>query len=144
MFYVIRLCILHFALPKSVFRWKVCYIYFLSRGDYYTAPELYLRFYWYVGASYNGFCIVMFLYVIKYNCWLYFILVILFCIPPVNGLFHHCTILTSMFSFIFLWILYLCFLRYVFVLNNIYWIIPVYYLLLHCCHPCWPKFTIVD
>ena len=45
MLYVIRLFILRYALPKSVLHWKVCYIYFLSRGDYSTAPELYLHFY---------------------------------------------------------------------------------------------------
>ena len=27
MLYVIHLCILHYALPKSVLHWKVCYIF---------------------------------------------------------------------------------------------------------------------
>ena len=40
MFYVVRLCILHYVIPKSVLYWRVCYIHFLPRGDSSTAPEL--------------------------------------------------------------------------------------------------------
>ena len=58
------------------------------------------------------------------------------------GLLHHCVIVTTMFVLICLWILYLCFLRYVFVfyrynpwlwsiLGILSWIFPVYYLLCH-------------
>ena len=53
----------------------VIYIYSLSRGNYSTAPELYLCLYLYVYASYNGVCIFIFVYVIQSNCWIYFILV---------------------------------------------------------------------
>ena len=77
MLYVIRLCILQYALPKSVFYVVVCYIYFLSRCDSSTAPELYMRLYLYVCASYNGVFLDIFVYVIQYNCWLYLILGIL-------------------------------------------------------------------
>ena len=49
-FYVIRLCTLHYALPNSVLHWKVCYIYLLSRGISSTALELYLCLYLYVCA----------------------------------------------------------------------------------------------
>ena len=73
-FYVILLCILHYELTKSVLNWKLLYIYFLSRGDSFTATELYLSFYLYVFASYNGVCIVMFMYATQYNFWLYLIL----------------------------------------------------------------------
>ena len=74
MFYVIRLWILHYALPKSVLNWKVCYIYLLSRGYYYTAPELYLRLYWYVWyicASYNDIRIDMFVNLITVSVLLF-------------------------------------------------------------------------
>ena len=54
MFYVINSCILHHALPKSLLSWEVCYIYFLFRSDYSTSPELYMCWYLYVYASYNG------------------------------------------------------------------------------------------
>ena len=71
MFYVIRLCILHYDPPKSVLNWKVCYIYFLSRSDSYTAPKLYMYFYLCVCESYNGAFTDIFVYVIKSNCWIY-------------------------------------------------------------------------
>ena len=74
MFYVIRLWILHHALPESVLYWKVCYIYLLFMSDSSTTPGLYLHLCWYVFASYNGIYIDMFVYVIQYNCWLCFIL----------------------------------------------------------------------
>ena len=54
-------------------------IYFLSRGDSFTATELYLSFYLYVFASYNGVCIVMFMYATQYNFWLYLILEYISC-----------------------------------------------------------------
>ena len=67
--------ILHYALPNSVFYLKFCYIHPLFRGDSSAASELYLSFYWYVCAYYNGVFILMFVNVIQYNFWLYFILV---------------------------------------------------------------------
>ena len=111
MFYVICLCILHYAPPKYVLHWKFCYIYLLSRGDSYTSPELHLRFYVHVFASYYGVCISIFVYVIQSNCCLYFILGIFLCISPVYGLYHHCTIIKSVFVLICLGILYLYLLR---------------------------------
>ena len=45
MLYVINLFILHYALHKSVLHWKVCYIYFLPKGDSSTATELYIHLY---------------------------------------------------------------------------------------------------
>ena len=59
-FYVIHLCISHYVLPKSIFNWKVCCIYFLSRGNYLTAPELYMCF------------IDMFVHLITVSVLLYF------------------------------------------------------------------------
>ena len=50
MFYMICFYILHYAIPEPVLYWKVCFIYLLFRGDYYTSPESYLRFYLYVCA----------------------------------------------------------------------------------------------
>ena len=57
--------------------------------DSATAPELYLRVYLYICASYNGVYIDMFVYVIQFKCGLYFILGILYYTSPMNGLFLH-------------------------------------------------------
>ena len=119
MFYVIRLCILHYALPECVLYWKVCHIYYLFRGNSSTAPESHLCLYWYVCASYTGVYIDVFLYVIQYNSWLYFILGIFYYISTMYGLFCHCVIVTYAFVLICLWMLYLCSLQYVCVLHNI-------------------------
>ena len=50
--------------PSLFLNWKVCYIYLLPRGDSSTAPELYVRLYLCVCASYNDFCIDMFVHLI--------------------------------------------------------------------------------
>ena len=92
--YAIFLQNLHYVLPESILSWEVCYIYFRFRSDYSTVPELHMRLYLYVCASYNGVCIYMFVYVIQYNCWLYFILGILSYIYPMYGLFFHCIVVT--------------------------------------------------
>ena len=110
--------------------------------------------YWYFCAYYNGIGIVISVYVIPPNCWLYFTLVFLFYISPLHGLFHHCTIITSVFSLICLWMWCLCLLQYVlyftlsdpwlrYILGNSSCIFPVYYLLFHSRHTCWPTFKIV-
>ena len=57
------------------------YIYFLSRGDSSTATELYLRLYWYVFESYNGFFINILVHLITVSiflcsCMLYNIIVV--------------------------------------------------------------------
>ena len=105
---LICLCILNYALPKSALSWGFCYIYFQWRVYSSTVSELYLRLYWYVCASYkccfidmfahliNGICVVMFVYVIQYNCWLYFILVfcsiclLCMCYSTTVSLLHLC------------------------------------------------------
>ena len=137
-YYVIRLCILHYALPKSILHCKVCYIYFLSRGDYFTAPELYLHFYWCVCASYNGVCIDMFVnlvtvYVFLCLCMLYYLIFgynpywyFVLYIYPVHGLFLHCVILTSVLVLIFLCMLYLWSLWYVCVLHTIFSLVALH------------------
>ena len=122
MFYVIRLYILHYALPKSIFHWKVCYIYFWWSIYSSTAPELYMGLYWYVFASFNGVCIDMFVHTIivsllLYMCMLYNIIVVytsswyfsIYCewvIPPLR----HCYICFCVNMF---WMLYLWLLKYV-------------------------------
>ena len=105
--------------PKSVLYWKVHYIYFLFRSDYSTSHELYMSFYWYVCASYNGVCIDMFVNIIQFNCWLYFILGIFSDISPMYGLLFHCIVVKFITVLICLWILYLCLLQYVDVLHSI-------------------------
>ena len=120
MLYVISLCILHYAPTDSILYWKVCYIHLLFRDDYFTAPELYLNFYWYVFASYNGVCIDMFVSIIKYNFWLYFILGILSYIFTIYGLFFQFIVVTFTILLICLWMLYICLLRYVGVINKIF------------------------
>ena len=119
MFYVINSCILHHALPKSLLSWEVCYIYFLFRSDYSTSPELYMCWYLYVYASYNGVWIYMFVYGIQYNCWLYLILGIFYDISPMCGLFFHCIFVTFAFLLICLWMLYIFLLVYVDVFHTI-------------------------
>ena len=119
MFYVIRYWILHYTLPDYVLSWEVCYVYFLYTSGSATEPELYLRFYQYVCVLYNGVWIDMFVYVIWSNCWLYFILGVLFYIATMYDLFFHCIIVTIKIVLICLWMLYLCLLRYVGVLHKI-------------------------
>ena len=119
MFYVIHLCILYNALPESFLYWKVCYIYLLFRSDSSTKPELYLHLYWYVCVSYNGVCIDIFVYVIEYNCYLYFILVILSYISPIYVLLFHSIVDTFIIVLTCLWIIYIYLLRYVGVLHTI-------------------------
>ena len=75
MFYVISLCVLHYALPKYVLHWGVCYIYLRSRGYSSIEPWLYMFLYWCFCAYCNGVCVVMLVYVVQYNLWLYLILV---------------------------------------------------------------------
>ena len=77
-------------------------------------------FYSYACASYNGVCIDICMYDIQYNCWLYFILVILLYIYLVHGLLYYCFIVTSVFVLICLWMFYICFLQYVGVIYMIY------------------------
>ena len=119
MFYVIHLCILHYAFPESILYWKFCYIYFLFRSDSPTAPGLYLCLYGYVCASYNSVFVDMFLHVIQYNYSLYFIMGILSYISPMYGLLHHCAVVISTFLLIYLWISYIFLLKYVCVLHKI-------------------------
>ena len=111
---------LNYALPESIFYWKVCYIYFLGRSDSYNTLELYLWLYWYVCASYNGVWFYMFVYVILSNCWLYFILCILYYISPMYGLLFHCIVVKFVFALICLWMLCLCLIQYVGVVHMIF------------------------
>ena len=110
----------HFTLcaPQVCLVLGIFYIYFQWSIYSSPAPELYLRFYWYVCESYNSVCIFIFVYVIQYIFWLYFILVFCFYLSPVNVLFHNCIIVTYVFVLIFLWMLYLWLLRYVCVLHT--------------------------
>ena len=120
MFCLTFLRILQNALPVSALYWEFCDIYVLFRGKYSTEPELCMRFYWYACASYNSVWIDVFVYVIQYNCLLYFILVMLSYISHMHALSYHCVIVTSAFISICLWILYIFLLRYVCVLYKIY------------------------
>ena len=114
MFNVINFCIFHYALPKSFMYWKVCYIYFLSRGDSSNAPELYMCLYLYICASYKGVFIDTFVHVILYNYCLYFTLVFflyLSCalfIPPL----HHsyiCVCINFSINLLYIFtVIYLC------------------------------------
>ena len=112
--YVMRLFILHYALPNSVLYWVFCYIYFLWMSYSSTMILSNLRLHWF------------FVYVKQSNCWLYFILVILFYISPVHGLLYHFVTVTSVFVFICLWMLYPRFLRYVGVIYTIYSLILIH------------------
>ena len=123
MLYVICLWILHNELPDSALSWEVCYIYFLCRSGSSTTPELYLHFYWYFCASYNGVFIDIFVYVIQSNRFLYFILGIFTYIYPMYGLFFHCIFITFAHVLICLWMLYLCLLKYFGVINTIYYLV---------------------
>ena len=155
MFYMIHLWILHHTILESVLYRKVCYIYLLFRSDSYTAPELYLHFYWYVCASYNGVCIDIFcmLYNLIFGCTL-------------SRIIRYISLLGMGFSSALLllhsqlyW--YVCkiyiyvscdmtlhFLWYTSWLYSIFgslsWIFPVYDLLCNFHHPHWPEFTKVD
>ena len=126
MLYVIHLCILQNALPESDFSWEVCYIYLLFRRDSPTAPQLYLSLYWYVCSLYNVVCVDMFVYVIQYNCWLYFILGFFSCISPMYRWFFHCTVIKFTFLLLRLWLLYLCLLRYFVVLHMIFSLVVIH------------------
>ena len=105
--------------PSLFLYWKVCYIYFLLRGDHYTALELYLCLYWCICSSYNVICIDILVYFIQFNCWLYLILGIFSYIYPIYGLFFHCIIITFKIVLICFWMLYLCLLLYVGVLHTL-------------------------
>ena len=72
---LIRLRILQGTFPESTLSSQFCYIYFRWRIYSTTASLLHMCLYLYVCASYTGVCIVLLVYVIKYNCWLYLILV---------------------------------------------------------------------
>ena len=63
----------------------------------------------------------MFVYIIQYTCWLYLILGILSYIYPIYGLLFHCIVLTFAFVLIFLWMLYICLLRYAVLLHKVYY-----------------------
>ena len=117
--HVICLYILHYALPETVFYWKFCYMYILFRSDSSTAPELYMNLYWCVCVSYNGTGIDIFVYVLKYNGWLYLFLGISPHISPFHGLFYHWIIITSTILLIRLWVLYICLLWYIGLLHTI-------------------------
>ena len=119
MFWLIYLRNLHNTLPKYALSREVCYIYLLCRRDYSTVPQLYLSLYWYVCSLYNGLCLDMFVYVIQYNCWLYFILGFLPYISPMYRLCFHCTVITFTFLLLRLLMLYLCLLRYFGALHTI-------------------------
>ena len=120
MLYVICLCILRNVFSEHFLSWEVCCIYFLFMSDSDTAPELYIHFYLFVCASYNGVWIDMFVYVIQPNYWLYFILVIVSYLSLMYGLFFHCIVVTFTFALICLWMLYLCILQYVGVIHITY------------------------
>ena len=63
--------------------------------------------------------VLVFLYVIQSNHFLYAVLVVFFYISPMYELFCHSSVITYVFLLIFLWILYLCLLRYVCVIYSI-------------------------
>ena len=123
--------------------------FFLFRGDISTAPQIHLRFYWYVCVSYNGVCIDMFVYVIQYNCWLYCILDIF----PTSILFmgysatasllhlHLCQYVCECYIYVqcdislyFIWSTP----RLYSILGIMSYIFTVYVLLCHFRHPRWP------
>ena len=112
--------ILHYAIPGSALSQEVCYMFFLCWSYYNTVPELYLIVCWYVLSWYTGISIVMFVYIIQSNYWLYFILVFFSYVFPMSGLSHHCIIVTYVFVLICLWMLYLCLLQYVFIIHPIW------------------------
>ena len=93
------------------------------------------------------------MYLIKYTHLLYFILIILLSLFPVNGLFCHCVVATSAFVPILFCISYQCLHQYFHTLQNLILlcnkpqiilscIVPN--LFLQCCHPYQTEFTISD
>ena len=104
----------------------VIYISSLSMGGSSTAPELYLCVYWYGCELYYSVCIAIYMRDIQSNFWLYFVLGVLIYISPLHGSFHHCAIVTYVFLFICLWILYLFLLWYVCLLHRIYSLVVIH------------------
>ena len=90
MFYVICLCILHYALPKSFFHWKVCYIYFLSRVNFSNSPKLYLFLCWFflhlIMVSVLLYLCMLYNRIVGYTSTWYFVLYLLcaWIIPPLK------------------------------------------------------------
>ena len=157
MLFFILLRILQNAFPASTLSWEFCYIYFRWRIYSATTTEIYLRFYLYVCAYYNGDCIYMFVHIITVSrllclCLLYNLIVgctsswaFYHMSPLCKGYYSTVLLLNSHLNY------YVCkkpiyFYRafcLCYILGMLSCIFPVYYLLCHFCHPCWRTCTIV-
>ena len=119
LFYMIPLCMLHYALPKFFCTGNfVMYIFCsgviipLQLNQIYVCIDMFVHR---ITVS-----ALMFFVFYTIHCWFNFILVIFSYISPMYELFNHCVIVTYIFLLICLLILYPCLVRFACLFNKIY------------------------